>query len=261
MKRHCSNTSRAFTVLELIVTCLVLTAMAAYAFQAGNAWRTRAAIGVSTVQLHSLVAANTAYAADHDGEFCPAMSPDNLTRWHGGRERLNEPFDPALGYLAPYLGASPRLLTCPLLKDYLEESFEQGAGGYGYNAEYIGGTPANHFRGALLAQVPQAGTTVMFATTALAVGGSIQEYPFTEPFFWVDRRGRPQGALQPSTHFRASGKALIAWGDGTVTAELPSPDTGPNFYGGDNRKFGLGWFGPSENNGFWNPAGRTRRAR
>jgi hypothetical protein len=39
-----------------------------------------------------------------------------------------------------------------------------------------------------------------------------------------------------------------------VSAEEPSRLGTKNFYGGDDKKEGVGWFGPEEENGYWNPA-------
>lgn len=245
--------AKGITLAELLVV-IALIGMLTTVSVSGAAWfRQRAGMAVSTTHLHALVAANAGYAVDHDGSSCPATSADNLTRWHGGRRSLNDEFDPLHGFLTPYFGGHRQSLTCPLLRTKDASSFEQGAGGYGYNAQYFGSTPQNPFVGALIAELPDAGHAVMFATTALAVAGGIQEYPFTEPYEWIDRRGRLRGPLQPSTHFRAAGKALIAWCDGSVTAELPNQESGPNFYNGDNRNARIGWFGPREHNGFWNP--------
>lgn len=245
-----------FTLLELMCSVVIVAILSLLGFALWKAMKAEAAIGISTSQLHSLVAANAAYAMDHDGMFCPAMSRDNLIRWHGGREDEGAPFKPELGYLAPYL--SRRLITCPLLAndpDLIRRGgFEDGAGGYGYNAQYIGGRPGRPFVGAAIDELESLGRVVMFTTTAFAVKHGIQEYPFTEPFYWEDGAGRVGGDLQPSTHFRARGKALVAWGDGSVTRESPGEEWGPNYYGGSNQKFRIGWFGPRDENGFWNPA-------
>ncbi len=253
------------TIVELIWTGAIVALLVLVGFSLAKAMKIQAGIAISTSQLHSLVSANGAYAMDHDGVFCPAMSRDNLTRWHGGRDPVSDIFEPERGYLAPYL--SRRLITCPLLaadKDLLDDGgFEKGAGGYGYNAQYIGGRPGEPFRGAETNELDSLGNVVMFATTAFAVPGGIQEYPFTEPYYWMDKAGRIGGDLQPSTHFRANGKALVAWGDGTVTRESPADDDGPNFYGNSNKKHNIGWFGPREQNGYWNPNSPicTRRRR
>ena len=241
------------SIPEVLLTLALIALLSVLGFDGIRGARKRAGIAVSSMQLHQLVNANGAYAADHGGEYCPAMSPDNLTRWHGARRSLNERFDASRGYLSPYFGGGEAILTCPLLDDAVSGSFEDGAGGYGYNAEYIGGTPENRYRGVSIGRVTHPGRTIMFATTALATSRGVQEYPFTEPFYWVDRRGHPRGELQPSTHFRANRRAIIAWGDGHVSLEPISMIEGPNFYGGDNRKESIGWFGPREENGFWNP--------
>jgi prepilin-type N-terminal cleavage/methylation domain-containing protein len=253
--------TRAFSLTELLVTLSLIGVLAAATAGLSGWARRRAGISVSTTHLHGLAAANAAYAMDHDGAYCPATSPDNLTRWHGGRRTASDTFDPQHGYLSPYLGGHRQILTCPLLRDFKPEGFEAGAGGYGYNAQYFGSSPQDPFAGVVAREIPDAGPAVMFATTALAVAGGLQEYPFTEPYEWIDRRGRLRGPLQPSTHFRANGKALIAWSDGSVTAEPPNAETGPNFYGGDNQRAQIGWFGPRDLNGWWNPASPAARGR
>jgi prepilin-type N-terminal cleavage/methylation domain-containing protein len=253
--------ARAFSLTELLAALGIVGVLATLGVGTSNWLHQRAGMAVSTAHLHALVGANAAYALDHEGAYCPATSPDNLTRWHGGRRSLADEFDPLHGFLSPYLGGHRQSLTCPLLRDVDTASFEKGAGGYGYNAQYLGGTPRNAFAGAVAAEIPEAGRSVMFATTALAVAGGIQEYPFTEPYEWVDSRGRPRGPLQPSTHFRAAGKALVAWTDGSVSAEEPNAETGPNFYGGDNLASRIGWFGPREANGYWNPSSPAARGR
>lgn len=93
----------------------------------------------------------------------------------------------------------------------------------------------------------------MFATTAFAKGDGIQEYPFAEPRQAVNPRWETTGALQPSVHFRFNGKALIGWCDGHVTEETPTEKSSINFYGGDNAAADIGFCGPTEDNGWWNP--------
>ena len=103
--------------------------------------------------------------------------------------------------------------------------------------------------------MPRPAHTVMFTTTAFARKGGLQEYPFSEPPRWLAPSGRPAGASQPSLHFRLGGRGLVAWCDGRVTSEAPNADAwpGPNYYGGDNVAARIGWFGPTEANGHWNP--------
>jgi len=246
----------AFSLLELLVTLAGIALVAGVTLPALQAARNSGAAARSAGQLRQLVTANFAYAADH-GTFAPAMDRANQNRWHGKRTgRAGGSFDPTQGYLSPYLGQSRTITLCPLLPAHALKggSFEQGSGGYGYNATYIGGTPGESFQPARPVHLQNLSTTLMFATTALARSSGLQEYPFAEPYFAPTAEGRPSFSLQPSLHFRANGRALVAWCDGRVTAERPARLGGPNYYGGDNRKQLVGWIGPEQENGFWNPA-------
>ena len=93
----------------------------------------------------------------------------------------------------------------------------------------------------------------MFATTAFARAEGLQEYPFAEPPYWVDANGNLQGSLQPSVHFRFGGFALVAWCDGHVTPEPARSFSTTNYYGGNNEEARIGFPGPEEKNGIWNP--------
>ena len=252
-----------FTLLELLVvmTIMVVLMLAGYGAvqKALNAGR----IVRSTQNLGQLAAANMLYASDN-GTFAPADDKWNRKRWHGARSGANAPFDPADGFLAPYLGHARQVTPCPLLMHLLSDkgSFEQGTGGYGYNAQYIGGRPGGGFDKTSgqriperLSRVQHLSRTVMFATTAYARSEGLQEYPYCEPPFW-DFGGGPNGSRPtPTVHFRANGKALVAWCDGHVSAEAKSDrGVGENPHGGDPEEYNLGWFGPDAENGYWNPA-------
>ena len=250
-----------FTVLELLLAVLIGVLLVTAGFGLHRWARLQADIAVSSRNLRQLAAANLNYAQDHNGRFCPAQDMSNLRRWHGGRKDRDAPFEAAGGFLAPYFGRDERLEACPLLRRVVSGavSFEDGAGGYGYNAAYIGGSPGDWFAPGAVLDVETPGRTVMFATTAMAREEGVQEYPFAEPFFWPLPDGSDGGELQPSVHFRAGGRAIVAWCDGRVTLERPSLFRALNFYGGDNEKEGIGWFGPAEENGYWNPKSRAVR--
>lgn len=254
MKPH----SAAFTLVEILVTVAIASSLAVAAVVGYGKFLTSTRKARSISNLRQLVVANQNYAASHDNFFCPAQDRRNRTRWHGGRSSGRGAFDPTKGFLSPYLGDAVSLQTCPEFIALVREqkqagSFEINSGGYGYNASYIGGTAANMYEGAPMTNMTDLTRTVMFTTTALAKSDGLQEYPFTEPFESVTQGGTPGTALQPTTHFRFNGKALVAWCDGHVSEESPNPDTGPNFYGGENATSQVGWFGPREENGYWNP--------
>jgi len=244
-----------FTLIELLVVMAVIAIMGALLMPTVTSTMDSAKAAKSTSNIQQLVIANLAYAAENDGYFCPAQSANNRIRWHGARSSSTGPFDPTKGYLSPYLGNEGRVKMCPLFSEMLggSSSFEEGTGGYGYNATYIGGTPSNWGSPSCISRVPHPSKTVMFTTTAFAKSKGVQEYPYSEPYEWVDPNNNLSGALQPSVHFRFRGKALVAWCDGRVSQELPSKLGGTEYYGGDSVREKIGWFGPSEQNGYWNP--------
>ncbi len=247
--------SSGLTLVELMIVITIVALLSVGSVSLYRWGRIKAGTSLSTQNLHQLVLANLNYAADNGGYFCPAQEPRNLKRWHGSRSNIDEEFKPEGGFLTPYLGKDKRLETCPLLLKALggEKSFEDGAGGYGYNGAYIGGRPGDTYSPVAVLDVEVPGRTIMFATTAFSKDQGLQEYPFAEPWFAPSESGGRSYDLQPSVHFRAGGKAIIAWCDGRITLEEPAAFKETNFYGGNNAKDKVGWFGPEEENGFWNP--------
>ncbi len=246
---------RGFTLVELLVVIVMIVALSALAFEGFSAARTQANKAVSAGNLRQLAAANLLYVADHQ-TYCPFdLYGDNLIRWHGGRTSVSAAFDPEKGLLSEYLGQSRQVGKCPQLERMINASAfnELGAGGYGYNATYIGGIPSEYLKANRPANVPNPSRTLMFATTALAVADGIQEYASADPPNEVDANWRVRGALQPTVHFRFNGRALIAWCDGHVSEELPTGKAETNFYGGSNTTSKIAFCGPAENNGWWNP--------
>ena len=252
---------RAFTLLELLVVLAIIGILAALLFPAFRQAKMHAQATQSSNNLRQLVAANVAYANDQ-GYYAPADDITNNRRWRGARTSAGGTFDPTKGYLANYLGQSRMITPDPLFTDMLRASgsFEEGAGGYGYNEVYIGGQPSWAYNGdgsrvsARPAQIERPTTTVMFATTAYARENGVQEYPFAEPPFWDFGDGPTDGRPSPSVHFRFNGKAIVGWCDGHVSMEpkIVRGD-GDNPHGGDADLQNLGWFGPDEDNGYWKP--------
>lgn len=255
--------AEGFTLLEIMVTLSVVAILVVVVYHGGRSLVENARITQSMANLRSLAVANAVYQSEN-GVFCPADDQFNMRRWCGSRKSGDGKFDRADGFLAPYLGKSREVGICPLFKNIVGdgESFESGTGGYGYNAAYIGGRPGGGYdRGTKLriserlVNVWDPSRTVMFTTTAYARASGLQEYPYCEPPFW-DFGGGPSGDKpSPTVNFRAKGKALVAWCDGHVTAEPNNkdPNHGINPHQGDSHEFDLGWFGPEDDNGYWNP--------
>jgi prepilin-type N-terminal cleavage/methylation domain-containing protein len=262
MNSPTSNFRRqGFTLVELLIMLVVIAVLSLIGFGSLQKAVTAARIARSSQNLGQLAAANLLYVSDH-GTYAPADDRTNNKRWHGARKG-GQAFAPEDGFLAPYLGKSRQITPCPLLTAMIDgkESFETGTGGYGYNAQYIGGRPGGKFDRTSGQRIPEhpgrvlhPAHTVMFATTAYARESGLQEYPYCEPPFWDFGSGPSGQRPSPTVHFRANGKALVAWCDGRVTAE-PKNDraVGANPHGGDADAADLGWFGPDEENGYWNP--------
>lgn len=251
-----------FTLIELLVTIAIIAVLAALLLAGLQSARQKADATNCLSNLRQLAAANLAYAGEHDGHYVPAQELNNAVRWHGVRRGSGGAFDPAQGPLAAYLGTEGRVKLCPTFRDALKgtASFEEGTGGYGYNATYIGGTPADGFSPERVINVPQPARTVMFTDTAFARAAGLQEYAFCEPRQWVNPNGKLRGRLIPSVHFRHGGRTHVAWCDGHVSAEEPTELGGPDaYYGGEPGKWKLGWFGPAASNGYWNPRADTIR--
>jgi len=252
----------AFTLIELLTVMAIIGLLAALVLPVLDRVRSKARAAVSASNLRQLASATLAYVGDNREFFPPGMSLDNLTRWHGARTstKNSAAFDASKGWLGPYLGRDGRVKKCPEFSrlEPAPESFELSSGGYGYNMTYLGGpaargTAKDPYRPTRFSTVSEPGRTILFTTTAFAVSGGLQEYPFSEPPRWLTPAGALSGHSQPSVHFRFGGKALVAWCDGRVSTETPNDQTGPNFYNGDNATARIGWFGPVEHNGYWNP--------
>jgi len=249
------------SLVELLVAIAVLGVLSSVTAVSVATFRESTMKSKSTSNLRQLATANLTYASEH-GTFCPSQSADNNTRWHGWRPNAGVAFDPSKGYLAPYLGRDGRIGQCPKMEEILEEhgsgnSFELGTGGYGYNDAYIGGTPAftkftdrnvgiAHTIPERMVNVVEPAKTVMFTTTAFQRGQNVQEYAYCHPYQFCTG-GMYYGTPLPSVHFRFDGKALVAWCDGHVSEEAPDRTAG-----GDKEYQLIGWFGPEEENGYWN---------
>ena len=96
---------RAFTLIELLIVIAIVAVLSAFLLAGLNSARRKAGAAHSANNIRALVLANIAYHAEN-GRYAPADDRKNLHRWHGARKSAGQPFDPAEGFLAPYLGKS-----------------------------------------------------------------------------------------------------------------------------------------------------------
>jgi prepilin-type processing-associated H-X9-DG protein len=269
----------AFSLVELLVVVGIIALLIGILLPSLFKARQNAQLITCASNIRQLAMANLLYANDNHTFYVLAASDifDDLGdgegghwRWHGYRAAAGQPFNPALGPLAPYLGTDGRVKNCPLFDPSIGaatgNNFEDGCGGYGYNEMYIGGRadlygycPDAVTTAAKVPQVLHAATTVMFTDAGIAQpfgnGVIVTEYSFCEPP-WVQEDPGPLSTDQswPSIHFRHHGQASVAWADGHVTAEHMT--FSGESYGLSTRQVqtagtgGVGWFGPDSNSLF-----------
>jgi prepilin-type processing-associated H-X9-DG protein len=190
--------------------------------------REKARQSVCLSNLKQLSLAILMYAEDNSGGFVPADSPDTLRRWHGARLSADDAFFAEWGPLWGYYG-SKGLKDCPTFSPADSEyGYDHGTGGYGYNGQYVGGSPVWVVDDADLARmctpakefmITDPAETVMLTDTAfLDCEGYLFEYSVCEaPMGEAATAHAPCPCnLNPSTHFRHNGRANVAFCDGHV---------------------------------------------
>lgn len=264
-----------FTLVELLVVVAIVALLVTMLVPSLQRARALARSAVCRSQLDSLVTANQTYAAEHKGLYVPAASDifwgaaGNLHRWHGVRQNLTSPFDPAKGPLAPYVGFEGRVKQCPAFTDFRDEAgavaYEAGSGGYGYSDIYVGSqfwaygfyhnSPGQRL-GAPMGKVTRPAETVMFTDAAMPQSDGARSYYVEESFcycpFGLDHKGNVTAAFprQPSIHFRHLGQANVAFCDGHVSGRDDFRSITRNVYRADPEAMMVGWFGPDDNSLF-----------
>ena len=207
-----------FSLIELLVVIAIIAILASVLMPALNVARSHARATACRSAVRQIGFAVEMYRLDFHSYYPPASSDDNKVRWMG-LKRDDGSVDREAGPIYPYLRNRGKEESCP---EFLPSTggFEQGTGGFGYNSQYVGGTPGAwpfpFLTPARENQIKSPGKTVMFADTAATdtgepVGAHV-EYPFVEaPMFehW-------NYAATPSTHFRHRGTANVLFCDGRV---------------------------------------------
>jgi len=292
------KSAKGFTLIELLVVMVIIALLVGLLMPALGSAKDYARTIECMSNLRQLGMAMIMYRSDNGGYYCPAAADSywggaNLLRWHGERKSAtydhnksqDYAFKPQNGMLFGYLAKRQlELLRCPNFYNYrkagqiewtsywgtTDTAPESGAGAYGYNDTYIGGTHYVSGYDAASYQKPVRETdlcdpvnTIVFADTALAVqaGGQqyLTEYSFVQPPYYLgdDGMGRyvPQpmwGLATPSMHFRHSGgqRCNVLWGDDHVSSIRWGFTNPINIYGGNDLDYRIGWPGQPGNDFF-----------
>jgi prepilin-type N-terminal cleavage/methylation domain-containing protein/prepilin-type processing-associated H-X9-DG protein len=256
---------KAFTLVELLVVIATIALLMSILMPALAAARAQGEAVVCKSNIRQLILANIGYSNENDGFCVPAASDmypggENLHRWHGVRDNKNEAFDPLRGPLVEYL-SDGKVKECPGKVRFVkskkwDESFEKGCGGYGYNMTYIGSRQWQsgiqtmsewekaYAETTKVVEVRRPAMTLMFADTAFNQKGSLIEYSFAEPpYFVMNGQLLTDMYPLPSIHFRHRDHANIGWADGHISPEKMAPSI-------KSSDMKLGWFEPVDNSLF-----------
>lgn len=253
-----NSRSFAFTLVELLVTAGLVMLLVGILLPGLGQAREQARSTVCQSNIRQLAMANGLYAQESSGMYVAGavgISTHNLHRWHGERVSVYDAFVSSRGPLVPYLGPEGAIRECPTFRAE-KSGFEAGNGGYGYNNAYVGVQTTmnrqgrvifvNERAGTVADRVKHPGETVMFTDSAF-VDGSLIEYSFAEPRFHPFYGSR----ADPSIHFRHARRANVAWCDGSVRREMRTHTWSSGIYIGNPDRFGIGWFGETDDNGLF----------
>ena len=214
---------KAFTLIELLVVVAIIGVLAGLLLPVITAARAVARQTECASNLRQLFMAVESYKGNNDSYYPPGMSLDNNFRWHSARRSASDPWDHTRGPLYPYLQEG-LIHDCPAFKALSGKTalaYELGAGGYGYNQQYVGGTPswdlAKMFSPAKDPLIHNQCETILFGDAAALdpTTKELIEYGFVEAPFY---EAWGMSKSDPSCHFRHRGRANFAFCDGHVQA-------------------------------------------
>lgn len=210
----------AFTLIELLVVIAILGILSGLLLPAIMAARESARQTACSNNLRQLHMATEMYIGRYNGWFPQAASPDDLSHWHGARNALDEPWDHSRGPLYPFL-QDKRIHECPTIGGLdmrSDGAFDLGAGGYGYNSQYVGGTPIPDWpqsaMPANINRIRDTSKTLLFGDAAFVDNeGNLIEYGSIQAPYFEAFGNIPS---DPSSHFRHRGQANFVHVDGHV---------------------------------------------
>jgi type II secretory pathway pseudopilin PulG len=235
------KSSRSFTLIELLGVMVILGVILTLLTPTAMAVKRQTTLATSSAALRQLSIATQTYLTENNGRFfrCLERSNGNDQWWFGyessssksrgeGNRILDKSRSPLGPYIADSAGTVPDFAFTSMGASF-KPKFKNGYFGFGVNTELTGGAFANTNTTAILFnQVLRPGQTVLFATCAQIntfQAPASAKKPMLEEFYMFNTNPL---VAKLAIHFRHSGKALVAYADGSQGEISGDPATFDN---------------------------------
>lgn len=195
---------RGFTLIELLVVIAIIAILAAVLFPVFAQAKASAHKTTCLSNIRQIGLAWQMYLADYDDTATPSYFDHGLIAWDFRYDNPSRKAEP--GLLGPYT-RSGQLQSCPVFHGV---AWDRPYTGYAYNASYVGGDINAGLPVANYSQIELPAQIAVFAEGGFGTPVKAHNFlraPSDMPLF-------PYGKV----HYRHSGSANVAYGDGHAKA-------------------------------------------